>query len=192
MRFRNRKKSDADLLTLYRQKGDMEALGILYDRYLELIFGVCLKYFKNPERAEDAVMEIFEELVKKARKHEVKEFRPWLYVLAKNYCLMQLRKKEILQPIEPGLMQSEDFLHPIIENGQEEREETFQSLEKCIEKLAPQQKECIDLFYLKGQSYKEIASNLPLEIGKVRSHIQNGRRNLKNCMENAKVSSSRL
>jgi len=72
--------------------GDLQVLGVLYSGYTELVYGVCLKYFKQEEQASDAVMDIFEELIQKAKKHEVDKFRPWLYVLAKNHCLMRLRK----------------------------------------------------------------------------------------------------
>ena len=80
--------SDEELLSKYRQQSDMQALGQLYDRYLELTYGVCLKYLKSASRAEDAVMHIFEELSEKVLKHDIKQFRSWLYVLAKNHCLM--------------------------------------------------------------------------------------------------------
>lgn len=161
----------------------MEILGQLYERYLDLLYGLCLKYLKSPEAAEDAVMSIFEQLPEKVKKHEIKSFRPWIYVLAKNYCLMQLRKKEIITPIEPAIMQSDESLHPLIEEDTQDREQVLQQLEDCIDQLQEKQKSCIQLFYLEGQSYKEVASKLGLEIGKVRSYIQNGRRNLKNCME---------
>lgn len=161
----------------------MEALGLLFDRYLEMLYGVCLKYLKSPEAAEDAVMSIFEQLPPKLKKHEVKDFRPWVYVLAKNYCLMQLRKKKIIVPVAPELMQSEEVMHPIFENPGDMKEIQLQHLENCMEALPLKQKSCVDLFYLQGFSYKEIAAQQILTVGKVRSNIQNGRRNLKNCIE---------
>ena len=183
MLFRKSKKTDADLLARYQRKNDMQALGELYERYMEMVYGTCLKYLKNPEKAEDAVMGIFEQVSQKAKKHNIKDFRPWLYVFTKNYCLMQLRKKEITQNFEPHLMQSDESLHPLFENPSEDKEIQLGHLEDCIETLPAQQKQCIDLFYLQEQSYKVIAEGLDLPLGKVRSYIQNGRRNLKNCME---------
>lgn len=187
MLFRkNKEQSDADLLTLYLNKGKMEALGRLFDRYLEMLYGVCLKYLKSPEAAEDAVMNIFEQLPAKLKKHDVKDFRPWVYVLAKNHCLMQLRKKQIIVPVAPELMQSEEVVHPLFEDPNELKEIQLQRLEHCLETLPLKQKTCVDLFYLQGLTYKAIATQQELPIGTVRSNIQNGRRNLKNCIE-AKV-----
>ncbi|MEM6378530.1 MAG: sigma-70 family RNA polymerase sigma factor [Bacteroidota bacterium] len=161
----------------------MEALGKLFDRYLEMLYGVCLKYLKSPEAAEDAVMNIFEQLPTKLNKHEVKDFRPWVYVLAKNHCLMELRKKQRIIPVAPELMQSDEVVHPIFEQPEDGKEFQLQQLESCMEELPLKQKTCVDLFYLQGLSYKEIATQKDLSVGTVRSNIQNGRRNLKNCIE---------
>lgn len=68
--------SDKELVALYKESGDMAILGELYQRYMELVYGVCLKYYKDPETAKDSVMQIFEELVPKLRKHEVENFKP--------------------------------------------------------------------------------------------------------------------
>ncbi len=173
--------SDEELLQQHRSGKDLEALGLLYERYVELVYGVCLKYFKDETEAEDAVMAIFEELVEKSKKSEVREFRPWLYVLAKNHCLMALRKagRNFTVPADPAFMQSDEFLHP---DGEGMDEEVSARLAKCMEQLPPQQKLCIDLFYLQGRSYKGIADIQGEDVGTVRSNIQNGRRNLKKCM----------
>lgn len=178
--------SDEELLSLYRSGGDMEVLGRLYERYVELVYGVCLKYFKNETEAEDAVMAIFEEIIEKCKTQEVRQFRPWLYVTARNHCLMALRKagRNFTVSSDPALMQSGEFWHP--DTGEAD-EQTLPALGKCMEQLPPQQKLCIDLFYLQGKSYKDIAAAQGEEVGKVRSNIQNGRRNLKMCLEKAGV-----
>ena len=174
--------SDTELVLLYRQAGDMKVLGELYQRYMELVYGVCLKYFKEPEQAQDAVMQIFEELVPKLKKHEVENFRGWLHQVAKNYCLMQLRTPKNLKTIElpPLLMQNEEDVHL---NGVMEKEENFQKLEKCIASLSDEQSMMIKLFYLDGKCYNEIVEITGHNWNHVRSSIQNGRRNLKLCME---------
>src|SRR5688572_11762373 len=91
---------DKELVVLYKQSGDLSVLGELYQRYMELVYGVCLKYFKDPETARDGVMQIFEELVSKLKKHDVENFRGWLHQLAKNHCLMQLRTPKNLKTVE--------------------------------------------------------------------------------------------
>ena len=176
-------RSDADLVQHYQQTGDQKALSLLYERYVELVFGVCLKYFKDATLAEDAVMNIYEELITKVKGHEIKQFKSWLHVLSRNHCLMQLRRKKITVSFEPQLMQSVDLRHHNNVEVEDKKEMQLQGLEKCIETLADKQKACIELFYLKGKSYKEIAEERGEAISKIRSYIQNGRRNLKICME---------
>src|SRR5690606_10049855 len=130
----------------------------------------------------DAVMHIFEELVQKLRQHEVENFRSWLYTLAKNHCLMQLRTPRNLKTVEfnPAVMQSEEPVHL---NGMLYNEEQFKALELCLGGLSGEQRKTVELFYLENKSYNEIAALTGLEWNKVRSTIQNGRRNLKTCME---------
>ncbi|HEU5165742.1 MAG TPA: sigma-70 family RNA polymerase sigma factor [Chitinophagaceae bacterium] len=174
--------SDTELVLAYRQSGDLKVLGELYQRYMELVYGVCLKYLKEPELAQDAVMQIFEELVSKLKKHEVENFRGWLHQVAKNHCLMQLRTPKNLKTVAlpPLLMQNEEDVHL---NGVMEKEENFQKMEKCIASLSDDQRTMIKLFYLEGKCYNEIVEITGMEWNHVRSSIQNGRRNLKLCME---------
>jgi RNA polymerase sigma factor (sigma-70 family) len=174
--------SDKELVAAYKSTGDLQVLGELYQRYMELVYGVCLKYFKDSEPARDAVMQIFEELVTKLRKHEVDNFRAWLHKLAKNHCLMQLRTPKNLKTVEfnTELVQSEEETHL---NGVLEKEEHFRQLENCLETLIPEQQEAIRLFYLDGKCYNEIVELTGQEWNQVRSFIQNGRRNLKICMD---------
>jgi len=174
--------SDTELVLSYRQSGDLKVLGELYQRYMELVYGVCLKYLKDPELAQDAVMQIFEELVSKLKKHEVENFRGWLHQVSKNFCLMQLRTPKNLKTVAlpPLLMQNEEDVHL---NGVMEKEENFQKLEECIASLPDEQRTMIKLFYLDGKCYNEIVEITNLEWNHVRSSIQNGRRNLKLCME---------
>jgi RNA polymerase sigma factor (sigma-70 family) len=174
--------SDTELVLFYKQSGDLKALGELYQRYMELVYGVCLKYLKEPETARDAVMQIFEELIAKLKKHEVENFRGWLHQVAKNHCLMQLRTPKNLKTVElpSSLMQSEENVHL---NGVLEKEENFKKLEKCLGTLSDEQRLMIKLFYLEGKCYNEIVEITGQDWNQVRSFIQNGRRNLKICME---------
>jgi RNA polymerase sigma-70 factor (ECF subfamily) len=173
---------DKELVALFRTSRNMEVLAVLFQRYMDLLYGVCLKYLKQPETAKDAVMQIFEELVVKLPKHEVDNFKSWLYTLAKNHCLMQLRTPKNLKTTEfnPDSMQLEEEMHL---NGIQLKEENLQKLERCLETLSTEQKKSVELFYLQNKCYKEIAEETGIEWNKVRSFIQNGRRNLKICME---------
>jgi RNA polymerase sigma-70 factor (ECF subfamily) len=183
--------TDKELVELYKKSGDLSVLGELYQRYMELVYGVCLKYFKEPERSKDSVMLIFEELVSKLKKHEVDNFRGWLHQLAKNHCLMQLRTPRNLKTVELNIdiMQTGENVHL---NGvlsgwtpSEEKEENFKKLEYCLSTLTDDQQKAIRLFYLEGKCYNEIVEITGQEWNQVRSFIQNGRRNLKTCMESS-------
>ncbi|MBL7744981.1 MAG: sigma-70 family RNA polymerase sigma factor [Chitinophagaceae bacterium] len=178
--------ADKELVSLYKASGDMTVLGELYQRYMELVYGVCLKYFKEPETAKDSVIQIFEELVTKLKKHEVDNFKGWLHMVAKNHCLMQLRTPKNLKTVEfkTELVQNEENVHL---NGVLEKEENFQKLEYCLSTLTTEQQEAIRLFYLEGKCYNEIVEITGQEWNQVRSFIQNGRRNLKICMEKQEV-----
>ncbi|MBO9205023.1 MULTISPECIES: RNA polymerase sigma factor [Niastella] len=173
---------DKELVALFRTSRNMDVLAILFQRYMDLLYGVCLKYLKQPESAKDAVMQVFEELVVKLPKHEVDNFKSWLYTLAKNHCLMQLRTPKNLKTTEfnADSMQLEEEMHL---NGIQLKEENLQKLERCLETLSIEQKKSVELFYLQNKCYKEIAAETGIEWNKVRSFIQNGRRNLKICME---------
>lgn len=170
------------LLLEYRSKGNLEILGKLYEKYMPLVYGLCLKYFKDEERSKDAVMQIFEELVKKLKIHEVNNFKSWLYTLARNHCLMSIRysSKHEFVPIEENVMENEAFVHLDID---ETRESKLHLMEKCIEKLPSEQKDTISLFYLEQKCYKEVSDITGYDLNKVKSYIQNGKRNLKICIE---------
>jgi len=173
---------DQTLMVAFQKTLDQNALAILYLRYNDLVFGTCMKYFKNEEVSRDAVMNIYQELVQKLPNHTVENFKSWLYVVTKNHCLMQLRKdkKTVTVEFDGQFMQLEDFQHL---DHVLEKEQNLQSLENCIEELNTDQKKSIQLFYLENKCYNEISEVTGIEWNKVRSLIQNGRRNLKICME---------
>jgi len=156
-------------------------LSELYARYKNLVFGSCLKYFKNRPDADDAVSEIFALIDKKLKKHEVSNFKSWLYTVTRNYCIEVFRKKnrqrDKLSAAEN--MYSETVFHP----DDVQDEELLNVLGDCIEALPLRQKQTVDMFYYQKLSYREIATALGLSWDKVRSFMQNGRRNLKNCLE---------
>jgi len=174
--------NDEALLNAFKESADQQILAQLYLRYTDLVYGVCMKYFKDPEAAKDAVMNIYQELLTKLQTHEVSNFKSWLYVVVKNHCLMQLRKERKMVTVEftPAVMQSTDFTHL---DDVLEKEHELKKLEFCIENLPDEQRQSIRLFYLGNKCYNEIVKTTGFEWNKVRSLIQNGRRNLKICME---------
>ena len=181
----NHTQTNQDELTLlrdYRRTGDLNLLGQLYGRYMHLVFGLCLKYLKDEEQSKDAVMQIFEQLISKLKIHEVSNFKSWLYTLARNYCLMELRSsaRHETVPIEENFMEKDAFVHLDIDDT---RERKLTVMEKCMEKLPAEQKDTINLFYLEQKCYKDISDITGYDLNKVKSYIQNGKRNLKICIE---------
>jgi RNA polymerase sigma-70 factor (ECF subfamily) len=151
-------------------------------RYADLVYGVCVKYLKDQDVAKDAVMNIYEVLTNKLLQHSPEYFKNWLYVLAKNWCLMQLRREKGKGFLElpDSFMQIEDYSH--LENVLA-KEKHLNNLENCIEQLNVEQQQTIKLFFLEEKCYNEITEMTGLDWNKVRSLIQNGKRNLKICMD---------
>jgi RNA polymerase sigma-70 factor, ECF subfamily len=179
-------KPDEDLLREFRSGSDLEILGELYSRYMHLVYGVCMKYLKDRDDAKDAVMQIFEKLIAEIPKHKIENFRSWLHVVTKNYCLMQIRSQKshdekMGEWINDTLvfMESTSDPHPIDDDSSE----IDKALQECIEKLKEEQRKCIQLFYYENRCYTEIADILGLDEKKVKSHLQNGKRNLKLCLD---------
>jgi RNA polymerase sigma factor (sigma-70 family) len=173
---------DDELIYRYKVSGELIILGELFSRYMTLVYGVCMKYLKDREESRDAVMQIFEKLVTSLRDHDVAQFKSWLYVTSRNHCLMHLRsgKGKQFEEISSQFMESDAFLHP----GEEpEMESNLSKLEHCIEQLVAEQKHCITLFYIQQKCYKEIVLLTGFDDNRVKSYIQNGKRNLKICME---------
>jgi RNA polymerase sigma-70 factor (ECF subfamily) len=175
---------DEEILQQYRETGNQKLLGELFNQHMHLVYGLCLKYLKNRDDSQDAVMAIYEHISEKPLTKEVQHFKSWLYIVSSNHCLMELRKKnpEVYTDI---FMESVDPSHLI--NEKIALEKDLESLEECIEKLKQEQKECVKLFFLEKKSYQQVNSQTGLDIKKVKSHIQNGKRNLKMCLESKNV-----
>ncbi|MDA3892186.1 MAG: sigma-70 family RNA polymerase sigma factor [Salinivirgaceae bacterium] len=174
------------LIRQYKTSKKLEVLGELYQPYMPLVYGVCLKYLKNRDAAQDAVMDIFEKLAMELLKHDTPDnFKTWLYVVVKNFCLMKLRKdgseNRAFQKMSVEFMDNGFSLHPLDESDEVD---FSPALVECMKKLKERQRKAIELFYYKKLCYKEIADQLKTEEKKVKSDIQNGKRNLKICIEN--------
>lgn len=175
--------SDNELITEYKNTRNNVFVGILYKRYAHLVLGLSLKYLKDKDEAQDAVMQIFEKLLSDLLKHHIEYFKSWLYTFSKNHCLMMLRSKQSRQNKADEMelhadlfMETSDNLHL---NAGGEKEEQYVALENAILNLSKEQKICVELFYLKQKSYQEITEITGYSLNEVKSYIQNGKRNLK-------------
>jgi RNA polymerase sigma-70 factor (ECF subfamily) len=171
--------TDRDLLQRFYQSRDNEWLGVLLQRYTLLLFGVCMKYLKNEEEARDCVQQVFVKTIDELHKYEVHHFKSWLYLVTKNLCLMKLRGqkgKKSVELAEKDLARAEESEDV---NSYWEKEKLLEILQQGIEQLQPEQKQCVTLFYLEKRSYQEICSLTGFNNLQVKSHIQNGKRNLR-------------
>lgn len=165
---------DSILLARFQQTNDLEILGALYHRYMHLVYGLSLKYYRDPEESKDAVMQIFEKLVETVPKQEIFNFKSWLYVVTRNHCLMRLRSKSKVDD-ETLFMELRHIQHL---NGEEKNEHEV-LIGNAVKNLPNQQRRCVEMFYYQNLSYQEIAEETGFELKKVKSYIQNGKRNLK-------------
>ena len=171
--------SDATLLEYYYSDHNQEWIGVLLERYTLLLLGVCMKYLKNEEEAKDAVQHIFLKVLTEVDKYKIEYFKSWLYMVAKNYCLMKLRgQKHIIELSDKHIEQPDNRKQELLEN-----EKTFSLLETAIEELNEEQKQCVILFYLQKRSYTEISEHTGYSMLQVKSYIHNGKRKLKLLLE---------
>lgn len=171
---------DRKLIDKYKATLDNRHVGELFNKYMNLILGTCIKYLKNREEAQDATMDIFEELLVKLAAHEVKHFRSWLYSLTRNHCLMRIRKMKgiIEEEFNPEKIEDSFMETPSYEHLDTEAQSESDALSAAMAMLKDHQRICIELFYLQELSYREVADKTGFELKKVKSYIQNGKRNL--------------
>ena len=175
--------TDQELLEKFTAERNNEWLGILLERYTLLLLGVCMKYLKNEDDARDSVQQIFLKVIQELHKYKVEYFKSWVYMVAKNHCLMKLRDKQGKIPLEineklmsaPG---EETDQQVFIQNDQ-----AFDLMEEALDELNPEQKQCVTLFYLQKKTYQEINEMTGFSLLQVKSYIQNGKRNLKILIE---------
>jgi len=180
----NRKElTDEELLLQYKESGNNEHFGTLYNRYIPLVYGLCLKYLQDADKAQDAVMELFENLLPKVLIYDIKVFKTWLYSVAKNHCFHILKdnRREIPVDFDSNLMESDVVLTLLDENVNDDREAV---LNKCMEKLPEPQKISVHKFFFEEMSYADIVETTGYNMKSVKSYIQNGKRNLRICIEN--------
>jgi len=178
--------TDEELALNYFNTGDKELVGLLFEKHVKTVFGVCLFYFRDKDVAKDAVMQIFEKLITELKKTEVKNFKGWLSFVVRNYCISEIRKNKNKYRLPESYLEFE-----INETTVEEEEKVLglsdevmmDHMQAGLSELKENQKLCVELFYLKGQSYQQICDKTNFSLNEVKSFIQNGKRNLKLLIE---------
>jgi RNA polymerase sigma factor (sigma-70 family) len=175
--------TDQQLLEQFSTDHNNEWLGILLQRYTLLLLGVCMKYLKNEEEAKDSVQQIFLKVIQELHRYKVEYFKSWIYMVAKNHCLMKLRDRQ-------GKITAEINDRLTLKSGEEtdhqallQNDHTFELMEAALKELSPEQQQCVTLFYLQKKSYQEVSEHTGYNMLQVKSYIQNGKRNLKILIE---------
>jgi len=178
----NKHISDPELLERFYADRDNQWLGILLERYTLLLLGVCMKYLKNEEQARDSVQQIFLKAITELQKYRVEYFKSWVYMVAKNHCLMQLRDKPGKNTIEV-----KDSIAAEAEETDKEslllNEKTYEYMGEALKELNADQQLCVTLFYMEKKSYQQITEQTGYSMMQVKSHIQNGKRNMRILIE---------
>ena len=191
---------------MFKETRDNAIVGELFQRHTHLVFGVCMKYLKDEDEAKDGVMQIFEKILTDLHRHNVDNFKGWLYMVAKNHCMMYFRSKKnhVELPRELTEDNSEDGVSPLslgrgaggevaveltsdLHHNGEDKEKQLTLMESAIKELKEEQRICIELFYLQERSYEEVAKMTGYSMKEVKSYIQNGKRNLKLLMTTKRV-----
>jgi len=161
--------TEQELLNRFYADRNKEWLGILLQRYTLLLLGVCMKYLKNEEAARDAVQQIFLKAITELEKYRVDYFKSWLYMIAKNHCLMQFRDKNKV-PVELNeqvlIQEADDVLQSI-----REKDQLLDWMHDSLKSLSPEQQQCVTLFYLEKKSYQQIAEETGYSLLQVKSFI---------------------
>ncbi|HEX6181237.1 MAG TPA: sigma-70 family RNA polymerase sigma factor [Chitinophagaceae bacterium] len=178
--------TDQQLLDNFYSDGNNQWLGALLPRYTLLLLGVCMKYLKNEEEAKDCVQYIFLKTITELPKYRVEYFKAWIYMVARNHCLMRLRSKHGKMPVEIKEQHLADIRDEENLQNHVEKDLMLQDMEEALEQLNPEQKQCVTLFYLEKKSYHEITEQTGFTLLQVKSYIQNGKRNLKIMLEKKK------
>jgi RNA polymerase sigma factor (sigma-70 family) len=175
--------SDQELLAKFNQDHDNEWLGILLQRYTLLLLGVCMKYLQEEDEAKDAVQQVFLKVIQELHKYKVDYFKSWLYMVAKNHCLMKLREKQGKAPV--SLTEKAELLQDTGTDTQEllQNDLTLNLMQESLQELNEEQHQCVTLFYLEKKSYQEVTDITGYSLLQVKSYIQNGKRNLKILIE---------
>jgi len=180
---------DEELINKFREEENSLYIGELFSRYAHMAFGISMKYLKNEEASRDSVMHIYESLIEDLKKHDIQNFKGWFHMVIKNHCLMELRKKkseskrkEEFEKDEALFMELEQQVHLLSETSVD-KELELDNLGDCMSQLKEEQRKCVEMFFLQEKCYKDISRATNFEIKKVKSYIQNGKRNLKNCLE---------
>jgi len=178
--------SDEALLKHYKQSGDKELFADLFKKHVTVVYGTCLFYLQDKDEAQDATMQLFEKMMLDINSREITNFKGWLSFVVRNHCISLIRKNKTTSKniksyyefeYEDSTYEAEEKIARVSDDV------LLEEMKNCLPKLKDKQRICVELFYLQNKSYQDIASETKLSLNEIKSHIQNGKRNLKLLIE---------
>lgn len=177
--------SDEQLLRAFQKTGEEQYFFTLIDRYSHLIYYNCKQYLSLEEDCQDMVMTIVEKVYERCPKADISYFRSWLYSVIRNQCISHIRTQSRRSP--QNLSWEETTEPAALPTLVEEKDHSYgfsdEAIQAALQELDPLQRECLQLFYFEGKSYKEISQQTSHSLKKVKSYLQNGKRKLKILLE---------
>lgn len=166
--------TDADLFLALKQ-GKTSALGVLYDRHAGLAYGLALKMLGDPQEAEDLVQDIFLTIAKSSYDPKRGAFRTFLAVLARSRAIDRLRSRNTSSRFWQQWRSTQAAVsesNPPFEHVSEA--EQSQNVQFALSQLSDSQQQILRLSYYDGLSQSEIAEQLQLPLGTVKSLARRG------------------
>jgi len=172
-------KNPDDLFCVQHVKaGDIQAFSTIVSNYQKMVFTIVFKIVDNREDAEDIVQEIFVKVFKTLNQFkEESEFSTWLYRIAYNTTISELRKRKLAYVSMNDNLNADD--EPVTD--EEELDSTdikLQRLEEALKKLPPDEIFLVSLYYFEEQSIEAISKISALSVANVKVKLHRIRKKL--------------
>lgn len=167
-------------------RGDQQALSQLYDTYTRLLYSLIIKIVKNQEVAEDILQEVFVQVWDKASKFDGNKgtVYTWLTTMSRNKSIDHLRSKTHKNSSK-NVSDPEEYVFPLMESVEATPlDATIQNdqrnrINQALGQIPAEQKEIIEIAYFQGYTQSEIAAELDLPLGTVKTRMRQGMIKLK-------------
>jgi RNA polymerase sigma-70 factor (ECF subfamily) len=166
---------DAEVCRLLAAGERDQAFERLLTAYRGRVYRLALGYVRSPADAEDLAQEAFVRLWRALPLYDGRaSFSTWLYVIARNACLSELRRRGA----RPTTSLEDDAADPAAPAGMASPVDLRLDCETFLEMLEEPQRRIVRLFYLQERSYEQVAEMLDMPINTVRSHLHRARKRL--------------
>lgn len=173
-------------LLLQVTEGNEKAFRHLYNHFHKPVFSQAYIYLQSAELANDAVQEVFIKIwSSKEKLADVKDIRNYIFIVARNVIISDLRKKVLHQYLDEEIEMMDD--QTILPDRQLSLKESTKIIQEAIENLSPQQRMAYTLSRNNGLSYEEIAKQMDISLPTVKTHISLALKSLRNYLSQRSV-----